>query len=120
MTFSMTLQMVTTFVKCQMLEQYITKKVETAMNMMLYTMSPTEVCSKREPISPVTEYGASPKHFTKNRIGLKTVKVSEPASPVTEYGASPKHLTKNRNGLKTVKVLAETVVILLHEKPGPF
>jgi predicted NUDIX family NTP pyrophosphohydrolase len=29
-------------------------------------------------------------------------------------------LTKNRNGLKTVKVSAGTVVILLHEKPGPF
>ena len=90
------------------------------MNMMLYTMSPTEVCSKREPISPVTEYGASPKHLTKNKNGLKTVKVSESVSPVTEYGASPKHLMKNKNGLKTVKVSAETVVILLHEKPGPF
>ena len=86
---------------------------------MLYIMSPTEVCSKREPISPVMEYGASPKHLTKNRNGLKTVKVSEPLSPVTEYGANPKHLTKNRNGLKAVRVSAETVVILLHEKPGP-
>jgi len=57
---------------------------------MLYTMSPTEVCSRREPVSPVTENGASPKHLTKNVIGLKTEKVS-----------------------------AGRVVILLHEKPDP-
>jgi hypothetical protein len=68
----------------------MTRKEETRMKMQLYKTSTKEVCSKREPISPVTEYGARPKHLTNSRIGFKTVKVS-----------------------------AGTAVILLHEEPSP-
>ena len=61
-----------------------------AVKMTLYRMAPKEDCSTRETVSPVTDYGANPKHLPKSMIDLKRVTVT-----------------------------AGTVVILLHEKPSP-
>jgi hypothetical protein len=87
MTLSLTLQMDTPSMICQKLDSYMTRKDETMMKMTLYRTLKKVVRSRREPISPDREYGASPKHLTNRIIGLKTVNVS-----------------------------AETAVILLHQE----
>jgi hypothetical protein len=91
MTLSVTLQMDTPSIISHKFEWYRTINEETPIKTTLYRTSKREVFRWRDPIFPVTEYGASPKHLTIRRIGFKTVNVS-----------------------------ANTAVILVHEEPSFF